>query len=59
MDYNTLIQNIINDKLYTTQPLKRIILCFDDKNRLFQIITNTDNHGYFYIVNDKGELIQN
>ena len=57
IDYNTLIQGIIDDQLYDTQPLKRIILCFSDK-RLVQLITNTDNHGYIFIVNEHGEIVR-
>ena len=57
IDYNTLIRGIIEDQLYTTQPLKRIVLCYDN-NQLYQVITNTDNHGYFYTVNERGELFK-
>ena len=56
-----MVDGIVNDPLYAAQPLKRIVLIFDDRitanKQLVQVVATTDNHGYVYNVSESGELI--
>ena len=54
VNYSRIINQLIHDPLYAHQPLKRIIITFDNKistdKKPLLITTQTDNHGYEYLV---------